>query len=208
MSSDGSSMGSPKVHSREVSARVSVPLQLTGMPALKESGSGSSGPAAGSGHSDSTAEGFHVDASTAVQTHNSSDKGGSSDGRSSRDSKRSRPDVDTANSRDFEKVNSSSSRTKRSSTPERSTTSGNSSSGSHIYTAAAATEPAVNGSAAAVIPWHLSSVYEANKPTEDRHSEVVRDDLGVRIYCVCDGHGGSRASQVSCMHTYLKYLPL
>lgn len=40
-----------------------------------------------------------------------------------------------------------------------------------------------------------TSVYEANNPTEDRHSQVVREDIGVRVYCVSDGHGGPRASQ-------------
>lgn len=49
-----------------------------------------------------------------------------------------------------------------------------------------------------VVPWHHTSVYEANDPTEDRHVELVDEALGVRIYCVCDGHGGSRAAQFVC----------
>lgn len=50
------------------------------------------------------------------------------------------------------------------------------------------------------VPWHHTSVYEANDPTEDRHAEVSHTELGVRIYCVCDGHGGSRAAQFVCDH--------
>ncbi|CAM9461332.1 unnamed protein product, partial [Hapterophycus canaliculatus] len=49
-----------------------------------------------------------------------------------------------------------------------------------------------------VVPWHHTSVYEANNPTEDRHAELSHDALGVKIYCVCDGHGGSRAAQFVC----------
>lgn len=49
-----------------------------------------------------------------------------------------------------------------------------------------------------VAPWHNTTVYEANDPTEDRHSELAHEALGVRIYCVCDGHGGSRAAQFVC----------
>lgn len=48
------------------------------------------------------------------------------------------------------------------------------------------------------VPWHHTSVYEANNPTEDRHAELSHDALGVKIYCVCDGHGGSRAAQFVC----------
>lgn len=48
------------------------------------------------------------------------------------------------------------------------------------------------------VPWHHTSVYEANDPTEDRHTELANEGLGVRIYCVCDGHGGSRAAQFVC----------
>lgn len=48
------------------------------------------------------------------------------------------------------------------------------------------------------VPWHHTSVYEANDPTEDRHVELADEGLGVRIYCVCDGHGGSRAAQFVC----------
>ena len=51
-----------------------------------------------------------------------------------------------------------------------------------------------------VIPWYNTSVYEANDPTEDRHAELAHEALGVRIYCVCDGHGGSRAAQFVCDH--------
>lgn len=51
-----------------------------------------------------------------------------------------------------------------------------------------------------VVPWHHTSVYEANNPTEDRHAELSHDALGVKIYCVCDGHGGSRAAQFVCDH--------
>ena len=50
------------------------------------------------------------------------------------------------------------------------------------------------------VPWHHTSVYEANDPTEDRHAEVTHSALGVSIYCVCDGHGGSRAAQFVCDH--------
>lgn len=50
------------------------------------------------------------------------------------------------------------------------------------------------------VPWHHTSVYEANNPTEDRHAELSHDALGVKIYCVCDGHGGSRAAQFVCDH--------
>lgn len=50
------------------------------------------------------------------------------------------------------------------------------------------------------VPWHHTSVYEANNPTEDRHIELSHDALGVKIYCVCDGHGGSRAAQFVCDH--------
>lgn len=57
--------------------------------------------------------------------------------------------------------------------------------------------PAPNTPGGAV-PWHHTSVYEANDPTEDRHVELVDEALGVRIYCVCDGHGGSRAAQFVC----------
>ncbi|CAM9229315.1 unnamed protein product [Ectocarpus fasciculatus] len=49
-----------------------------------------------------------------------------------------------------------------------------------------------------VIPWHHTSVYEANNPTEDRHAELSHDALGIKVYCVCDGHGGSRAAQFVC----------
>ncbi|CAM9123690.1 unnamed protein product [Scytosiphon promiscuus] len=51
-----------------------------------------------------------------------------------------------------------------------------------------------------VVPWHHTSVYEANNPTEDRHAELSHDALGVKVYCVCDGHGGSRAAQFVCDH--------
>ncbi|CAN0386668.1 unnamed protein product [Pylaiella littoralis] len=50
------------------------------------------------------------------------------------------------------------------------------------------------------VPWHHTSVYEANNPTEDRHAELSHETLGVKIYCVCDGHGGSRAAQFVCDH--------
>ncbi|CAB1120089.1 unnamed protein product [Ectocarpus sp. CCAP 1310/34] len=49
-----------------------------------------------------------------------------------------------------------------------------------------------------VTPWHHTTVYEANNPTEDRHAELSHDALGIKVYCVCDGHGGSRAAQFVC----------
>ncbi|CAM9906327.1 unnamed protein product, partial [Choristocarpus tenellus] len=50
------------------------------------------------------------------------------------------------------------------------------------------------------VPWHHTSLYEANNPGEDRHVAVFSKDLGVHVYCVCDGHGGSRAAQFTCDH--------
>lgn len=57
--------------------------------------------------------------------------------------------------------------------------------------------PPPNSPGGAVL-WHGTSMYEANDPTEDRHVDLAHDELGVRIYCVCDGHGGSRAAQFVC----------
>lgn len=59
-------------------------------------------------------------------------------------------------------------------------------------------QKATPNSPGGVVPWHHTSVYEANNPTEDRHVELAHDAIGVRIYCVCDGHGGSRAAQFVC----------
>ncbi|CAN0439981.1 unnamed protein product, partial [Discosporangium mesarthrocarpum] len=43
-------------------------------------------------------------------------------------------------------------------------------------------------------------MYEANNPGEDRHAAVHCEELGVQLYCVCDGHGGGRAAQFTCDH--------
>lgn len=58
--------------------------------------------------------------------------------------------------------------------------------------------PRVPNTPGGPVPWHETSVYEANDPTEDRHVELADQGLGIRVYCVCDGHGGGRAAQFVC----------
>lgn len=70
--------------------------------------------------------------------------------------------------------------------------------GGHGGVPTALREDAPPNSPGGVAPRHNTTVYEANDPTEDRHAELAHESLGVRIYCVCDGHGGSRAAQFVC----------
>ncbi|CAM9725912.1 unnamed protein product, partial [Chrysoparadoxa australica] len=46
----------------------------------------------------------------------------------------------------------------------------------------------INSAAAARLKLsHRIAVYEANDPSEDRHTEVIREDIGIHLYAVFDG---------------------